>query len=89
MAVLIRWRRKGILIRDGLAYERHPGDEDQVEPREAQSRVRTGEVEIQSQAIPVVASQPMAETNVLNRNGMEGLADELDRPGDRQGILED
>lgn len=90
MAVMIRWRRKGIFFRDGLAYEREAGDHDMVEQREATNRSRQGEVEIVAAAVPVVHPEPIhAETRELSGTRMEGRNDELDHPGDRQGVPSD
>ena len=46
MKVLVRWKKQGQLIEEGVATSRGPGDEDLVERKYAESMERAGKVTV-------------------------------------------
>jgi len=64
MKKLVRWKQTGNLVRDGVARQRHKGDEDVMSPHEARSYELCGLVEIvgdASEVSRVVAAVPESE----------------------------
>ena len=71
MKKLVRWKQTGNLVRDGVARQRHKGDEDVMNPHEARSYELCGLVEIVGDASEVskvvaAAPEPEEETDVFD-----------------------
>ncbi len=76
MKILVRWKQTGNLVRDGVARQRHKGDEDVMNAHEASSYEACGLVEIVGDASEVLrvgtaSPEPEEEPEVEVFDGSE------------------